>query len=378
MLSLLEQQVERDGKSGGRGLEVALDAGHLSRQPQVGPRADAVPAVEVQRRVDEGVAVHLAVADEAGRFQTRKGAQDTALLGPGHPRLEADQVVLAAGEVLLAELDDRMGAVAFRGGEADRLHRPEAQGVLAATGEFLDRQAALEEQGPFELAQLDRVRLEQPAVEGPVLQFVERAVQVVVAALAVAGSPEQHFVVQTVTRDNRSDRVVEVEMVGTNQLLELTRQRFRGQGPGRDHAVALVGRRQRGQFLAPEFDQRLRFDCCRHSGGESRAVNGQGTAGRHGVAPRGGDDQRVEALHLPLEQSRGMVRVVAAQRVGAHQFGEVAAGVSRCGALRPHLVQSHGAAPGGELESALATGEPAANDYDGRGHRCIMAQGPPA
>ena len=122
------------------------------------------------------------------------------------------------------------------------------------------------------------------------------------------------------------------------------------------------------------FDQRLRFDRGRDVGSEACAVHRQRPAGGNGIPAGRGDDQGAEVLHLPLQQAGGMVRVVAAQRVRAHEFGEFGARMGRRRSPRPHLVQEHRPAPGGQLKGALATGEPAANDYDGRGHCGIMAR----
>ena len=321
------------------------------------------------------VAMDLAVADEAGGFESRQGAEHAALLGPRHPGLEADQVVLAAGEVFLAKLDHGVGARAVRRPEAYRLHRSEAHGVLATAGELLDRQAAFEEERPFELAQLDRLRLEQGAAKAPVLFLAEWAVQVVVASLAVARGPEQTVVVEAFSRNDGRDRVIEVEMVRTDQVLDFPGQGFRRQGAGGDDAVAARVRFGQGrQFLAPQFDQRVRFDRGRDVGGEARPVHGQRSAGGNGIPAGRGDDQGAEVFHLPLQQAGGMVRVVAAQRVRAHEFGEVGARMGRRRSPRPHLVQEHRPAPGGQLKRALATGESAANDCDGRGHWRIMAR----
>ena len=60
--------------------------------------------------------------------------------------LEADHVEQRAERIVLPQLHDRMGfhQRIVRVGQADRLHRPVAQGLAAALGHHLDRQAAVE------------------------------------------------------------------------------------------------------------------------------------------------------------------------------------------------------------------------------------------
>ena len=55
---------------------------------------------------------------------------------------------------------------------------------------------------------------------------------------------------------------------------------------------------------------------------EDLAVDGQGGAGRHAGDLGGGHHHRVEPAHLFLEQADGVVELVAAERVAAHELGE--------------------------------------------------------
>ena len=68
---------------------------------------------------------------------------------------------------------------------------------------------------------------------------------------------------------------------------------------------------------------------------------------------------------IRFDPGESVLRVVAAQRVRAHQLGEVAALVRRRGPHRPHLVQHHRHAAPGELPGGLAAGKAAADDMDG-------------
>ena len=96
-------------------------------------------------RVDVGVAVDLAVAQEGGVFEAGDEAEDAVLLAELEVVLEADEVVAVGAEVFLAELDDGVGpAAGFGVGEADGLHGAEAEGVAAAAGGLFDGEAAFE------------------------------------------------------------------------------------------------------------------------------------------------------------------------------------------------------------------------------------------
>ena len=83
---------------------------------------------------------------EGGVLEAGDHAEDLGLRAVLHLGLEADEVVERAERVVAAELDDGVGLHVgrVRVGQADRLHRAEAQGLAAALGHHLDRQAALE------------------------------------------------------------------------------------------------------------------------------------------------------------------------------------------------------------------------------------------
>ena len=97
------------------------------------------------RRVDVGVAVDLAVAEEGRVFEAGDEAEDAGLLAELEVVLEADEVVAVGAEVFLAELDDGVGPFAgLRVGEAGGLHGAEAEGVAASAGGLFDGEAAFE------------------------------------------------------------------------------------------------------------------------------------------------------------------------------------------------------------------------------------------
>ena len=103
--------------------------------------------------------------------------------------LEADHVEQRAERVVLAQLHDGVGPLAgARIGQADRLHRPEAQGLAPALGHHLDRQAALEiGRVALPLLELGLLAASSASTKASYCVLVQRAVDVVGAAAARAG-----------------------------------------------------------------------------------------------------------------------------------------------------------------------------------------------
>ena len=85
-----------------------------------------------RRAVDVRIPVDQAEAHEFRLLQPGNEAQHARLLAPFELRLEPDEAVVIARQVVLAQLNGRVRRPARpRIGEADRLHRPESQRVLA-------------------------------------------------------------------------------------------------------------------------------------------------------------------------------------------------------------------------------------------------------
>ena len=90
--------------------------------------------------------MHHPEAHELGVLEAGDHPQHARLLAPLQLRLEPDQAEVIAGQVVLAQLHDRVRrAPGARIDEADRLHRTEPQRVAPAVRHHLDRQTALEE-----------------------------------------------------------------------------------------------------------------------------------------------------------------------------------------------------------------------------------------
>ena len=99
--------------------------------------------------------------------------------------------------------------------------------------------------------------------------------------------------------------------------------------------------------------------------GKALAIDGERRAGRHAAGFGRPHHERAEAPHLLLQQADGVVELVAAKRVAAHEFGEPIGLVDGGRPRRPHLVQSDGHAARRHLPGGLEPAKPAADDPDG-------------
>ncbi len=193
--------------------------------------------------MDVGVAVDLAVAEEVRVLEAGDHAQDAGLLAELEVVLEADEVVGVGAEVFLAELDGGVGPAAGLGvGEAGGLHGAEAQGVAAAAGGLFDGKAAFEVlqfgaaggwqvlraveavgRGASQLLRRERLRRvrRRASMKAFVLVLGEGAVDVVGGALVPAGGEVDLVHVDGGGVDDGRDGVVEGEVVGAGEALEL-------------------------------------------------------------------------------------------------------------------------------------------------------------
>ena len=151
-------------------------------------------------------------------FEARDHAEDARLLAVFELGLEADDVEQGAERIVLPELHDGVGLDGRRMGvgQADRLHRPVAQGLAAALGHHLDRQAAVEIGRALEFAEFGLLRREQRVDEGVVNVAAHRAVDIgrgvaAGARLVVARLHPGDFHVDRVAVHDRRDGVEEGE-----------------------------------------------------------------------------------------------------------------------------------------------------------------------
>ena len=258
-----------------------------------------------------------------------------------------------------------------RVGQADRLQRAEAQGLAAALGHHLDRQAALEVGGVLlPVLELGLVGREQRVDEGLVLVAVQRAVQVGGAlglrfALVVARLEPRLREIDGLEVDDRGDRVEEGEGGLVGEAADRFGERRRGERAGGDDDARPAGGREARDLAAVDGDERVGFEAGGDLGGEGHAVDGERAAGGDGVAVGARNDEAAGLAHLPVQQAdRVLLVVVGAEGVGADELGEAAGLVGEGAHDGAHLVQDHRHAHAGGLPGRLGAGEAAADDVD--------------
>ncbi len=158
--------------------------------------------------------------------QPRDHLEHALLLAPLELGLEPHDGEVAGREVVLPELHDREGPPpGARVHQAHRLHGTEPQRVTATAGDDLDGEAPFEEELVVEGVQLRALRGGEGAIERVVLLLVQRAVDVVVASLSVAGGTEGPRELDGLRVHHRAHGIVEVEVGLADERGDL-----RGQG----------------------------------------------------------------------------------------------------------------------------------------------------
>ena len=100
-------------------------------------------------------------------------------------------------------------------------------------------------------------------------------------------------------------------------------ERRRGEGAGGHDDVVPIRRRQSGDLLAPDVDQRMGGKCGGHGRGKTLAVDRQRAAGRNLIAVGGVHDQGAEPAHFLVQKpDRVVIAVVRAERVGTDKLGK--------------------------------------------------------
>ena len=193
-----------------------------------------------------------------------------------------------AERVVLAQLRDRVRLAIRRMGvgEAERLHRSVAQGLAAAFGHHLDRQAAVEIGRVLEFAKLGLFGGQQRVDEGPVAVAVERAVDIGfgVAArawLVVARLPPCDVEIDAVEVDDRRYGVEERERLLARRVADGFRQRRRGQRPRGDDGWTPVSGGKPATSPRSTLISGSREIAASHGGRKAVAVDRQRAARRH-------------------------------------------------------------------------------------------------
>ncbi len=143
-------------------------------------------------------------------------------------------------------------------------------------------------------------------------------------------------------------------------------QRRCGQRAGGDDRRSPFGRRQAGDLLALDGDERMGFQSGGYGLRKAFTVNGQRTASGNLMGIRASHDERSGKAHLGMENTDGVgFCVVGAEGVGADELCKLF-GLVRIGAAnRAHFVQHDRYAGLCDLPGGFAAGKAAANDVNG-------------
>ena len=210
---------------------------------------------------------------------------------------------------------------------------------------------------------------EEGVEEAVVLFFGERAVDVVGRAFVPAGGEVDLVHVDGGGVDDGRDAVVEGEVLGAGEALELGGEGRAGErAGGKDGNGVRIVLVECGDLFALDFDAWLLRELLGDAAGELDAVDGEGMAGGDGGGVGCGEEEAVGATHLLFEQPGRGVFGFGLEGVGADQLGEVGCLVRLGGAERAHLGEGDLAVgtrcEGGGLQSGFRTGESAADDVN--------------
>ena len=317
--------------------------------------------------------MHPAEPGELRMLQSRNGAKDAQLLAVLQLGLEPDHVEQGPELVVLPQLHDRVG-LAFgrmRIGQPERFERPVPERLGAALGHDFDRQAALEIGGRFPFVEGGFFAGDQRGDERLVLVAVERTIDVIGAgaartSLVVARLEPGDRQVDRIPVHDRRDGIEEGERLLAGEFLDRARERRRGEGAGGDDDGIPILRRQAGDFLPADLDERVVLQGMGHRRRKAVAVDRERAARRHLVPIARAHHQRAQPPHLLVQQpDRVVLPVVRAERVGADELGEAFGPVRLGHAHRPHLVEHDGNAPACDLPGGFRSGEPPADDVHG-------------
>ena len=275
--------------------------------------------------------MNRAVTCEDRLGQPGQVAENALLLANAELRLESDEVVQHTGLVLLTKLDDGVRTLTgLRISQPNRLHRTVSERIAPAPRHLLHRQAALEEELCLVAMKRNRLGGQKRGHEPLVAFSIQRDVEVVALTLGVvlvARGAKHDAVIDRVRIECGRDRIVEVEVLLTQQVLQIPRHLGRGQGASRKDDDRI--RRQRGYQLAHELDARVGLDRLGDVLGELHAVDRQRAASRDCRRIGGRENQRVEPPHLLLEESNRVAEARAAQRIATDELRQVVGAVRR-------------------------------------------------
>ncbi len=258
--------------------------------------------------------------------------------------------------------------------QAHRLHRPEAQRLLAPFRHHFDGQAALEiGRRFFPLLELGFLAGDQRRDEGAILRLVQRAIDVVRAVsrrthLVIAGLEPGDGEIDRLAMHDGRDGVEEGERVFAGQRADRFGECRRRERPRCDDGGAPIFRRQAADLFAHDLDIGMLFERARDRRRETMAVDSQCASRRQFVRIGRPQHQRTCAAHLFVKQADGVVfPIVRTKRIGTDKFGEPVRLMRVGSPKRSHLMQHDVRTGLSRLPRGFAASQSAADDVN----RCV-------
>ncbi len=339
-------------------LSIALVSAYLPGQKYMGILPERQIRVQKLGRVQVGVAVNAAEAQEFGIGQTGDHPEHPLLFGNGKTGLESHHIVALPRNVLFSQLTYREGAPpGARISQPDGTQRTERETVVAPLSHHLDRKTRLEKLRMLERTRHRAVCLPQSVIKRLVLLLGKGTVDIIPYPAFPAGSMERYRHVDGICIDDGSYGIVEMKINGSklpghprNQLLRCKRSRsYNTQRRIPRRTVA----------LRPEkLDKRFLLYQLQHLVGKQISVNRKSATGRNAGLLRRIDKRTVEKAQLGLEQTVRRRDIAGLERIGTDKLRRHGGEVGRRRPQRARLIQFDTYTKPGEGQGRFRSGKP--------------------
>ena len=202
--------------------------------------------------------------------------------------------------------------------------------------------------------------LQQSADKKTILGLGQRAVDIVIPAVVVAGGPKGPGLIDGFGVNNRGNGIIEMQMLPPQERGQRGGQFIRRQRAGGQYQ----GSKGREFFRLPgnQLNARIFPDLLGDESGEPLPVHSQRFPGRDPGGPGRRHHQRPQEAHLLLEQPHGVARIIGPQGIAADQFRQIGRMMRRGISPGFHIPQRQVDPPAGGLPGRLAARQTGADD----------------
>src|SRR5258706_5144215 len=152
-------------------------------------------------------------------------------------------------------------------------------------------------------------------------------------------------------------------MIAADETRDVSGKRLRSQRTRRDdHRSVRARLGNLAQFLTDDRDEGMIGERGGDQLGETLTVHGERGTSRHPAGFRDLHHERTETTHFFLEKADGVIELVAAEGIAAHELGKAIRFVDCGWTDRPHLIERDGHMLRRRLPRGFGSCEPAAND----------------